>query len=176
MVKLQDISIYFTSSCCKKQSNKVSSKNLKNSSLSELTPNNSIYNYFLDLSPDIELHAATITIGNKHYGRMSAEEQYFEMKDSIKKFIPFHSKTQKYIFEFELQNNGQLHAHGIIQGVFQNKFIESFYHFGRRNSHNKSYQDIKHVSNYIDYICKERIFPTVHNIKKHDVKHPPHKK
>lgn len=114
------------------------------------------------------LKATTITIGEKWLGKLSYQDQYRIFIKRIKKYYPFHGPV-KYYYCFELTNNGQLHAHGIEYGGFQRRFIEAFSNFGKRNEHKESYKDIK-SDKYFDYIHKECVMPSIHNITKRYIK------
>ncbi len=127
---------------------------------------------FKSLPPDSNsLHAATITIGNIKYGSMSADKQYADIVKTIKNTYAFHGET-KYVFYFEFQKNGQLHAHGAIYNGYHSKFIDSFNKYGLRNIHDKSYEPIKTIE-YFEYICKDKEkikYKPIHNIKFQDIK------
>lgn len=129
--------------------------------------------YLIEQSEGTKNHAfaSTITIGNVRYGRLSAKTQYEHMKNAIKRHIAYHDPKKKYYYAFEYQRNGNLHAHGWELGSSQQRFIESFSHFGRRNSHDASYQNLANARSYWDYINKENAFPPITNIMKKDVKH-----
>lgn len=114
-------------------------------------------------------HVTTITIGTKWLGRMAAEHQYDIFVKKIKRHIPYHHKTKKYIYHFELTESGQLHAHGIEYNTCQNEFIESFQDFGSRNCHKKSFQELRNFEGYTKYIDKDNTFPSITNIKKSDM-------
>ena len=117
--------------------------------------------------------ATTITIGNKYYGSMSAKQQYKQMSKDIKKHISERpDKNCKYLYTFELQKNGQLHAHGIELGTWQNTFHANFGKYGRHNLNNKSYTDIvlRNFPSYYEYIHKEQVFPRIHNFTKKELK------
>lgn len=101
---------------------------------------------------DNTLYAPTITIGNKRYGAMSAEDQYKNMVKDIKR-VYNKGMEIKYLFYFELTQNGILHAHGVCDG-YQNIFIDGFHKYGKHNTNDKSYPEIKAI-NYFDYIKKE---------------------
>jgi len=168
MVKLQDISIYFRSDCCNKLGAAPLSKRP-----SKKAPIKFFEQLFNKLGNDSNsLHAVTITIGNVHYGSMSASEQYRHMKKAIKSCYRYHGET-KYIFYFEYQKNGQLHAHGVIYNGYRSKFIDHFNKFGKRNTHKDSYQNVKNI-NYFTYIQKDNSemqykYPIVHNILNKDL-------
>lgn len=118
-------------------------------------------------------HATTITIGNKYYGSMSAKKQYKYMYKAIRQHITDSKRASpncKLFYTFELQKNGQLHAHGIELGTWHNNFCASFSKFGRRNLHNASFQELKRPTEYLEYITKEEVFPRIHNITKKSVK------
>ena len=115
----------------------------------------------------VDMHAVTITIGNKHYGKMSYKQQYSEMVKTIKATYLYHGET-KYLFRFELQNNGNLHSHGILMNSYENKFHEAFHKFGQRNRHKLSFMKCRNIDGYLTYIDKENVLPMIHNIKKKD--------
>lgn len=161
MTKLKDISLFFISDCCN-GSAKPLSKRSRN-----IDPMPYFHKIFNSLPEHNEsLHAATITIGNVHYGRMSSQDQYKHMVKAIKQCYPYHGET-KYAFYFEYQKNGQLHAHGVVYNGYQSKFIDHFNKFGNRNTHDASYQLIK-KSDYFSYIQKEKEkmkkYTPIHNI------------
>lgn len=164
MVKLKDISIYFSlkSSCCNKQES--SPMPCRNSP--QILDTHKYFKYWYNKGVDIDI--TTITIGSKWLGRMSADEQYKQFVKDIKKGYPFHGKT-KYVYHFELQNNGMLHAHGIHMESYRDKFIETFDHYGKRNSHKESYQVCRNITGYLEYINKSNIYPPIHNVLKKDM-------
>lgn len=144
--------------------------------LSNRCPIDRPLNYFQKLENKLgyrsqALHVATITIGNKYYGCMDYIQQYNHVVKSIKQTYRYHGET-KYWFCFELQANGQLHAHGIIYNGYHAKFIEGFQKFGARNLHKDSYQPLRnkgYLSEYIhkDVLKKETLkIPPIHNITK----------
>lgn len=157
-MKFKDISIYFQSSCCNDGSAKPLSKRSR-----KMDP----VQFFKQLPSNVDLHAATITIGNIKYGSLSSYEQYLAMKKAIKRTYRYHGNT-KYLFFFEYQKNGQLHGHGIIYNGYQRKFVDGMIHFGQRNAHDSSYQLIKKKLFYLDYIQKEKEkmkkYIPIHNI------------
>lgn len=112
-------------------------------------------------------HAATITIGVKWLGRKTDKEQYEIICERIRKGFPYRG-TGRYIFHFELQGNGLLHAHGCLQDIYQGKFIEAVGDLGSRNKHNASFIEVKHIDKYLEYINKENVYPAIHNYKKKD--------
>lgn len=114
-------------------------------------------------------HATTITIGNKWIGKKSAKQQYKQLVRDIKRHIGYRSAV-KYLYVFEYQHNGHLHAHGVELGSYQQQFIESFSKYGRRNSCSESFQTVKHIDKYLEYIDKEHAFPYITNIHKHQYK------
>jgi len=100
---------------------------------------------------------------------MSNDEQYHHLKRAIKRTYKYHG-TEKYIFFFEQQNNGNLHAHGILMNAYRGKFLDNFHQFGQRNLHKDSYQEIRNLG-YFDYIQKDKIqskYKPIHNILKKD--------
>lgn len=163
MVKLINIEKFFLkANCC----NDGQSTSCRNSA-----PIDSIMKFFKHyFSKTVELHAPTITIGNKYYGAMSNNDQYKHMVKTIKETYPYHG-TIKYIFFFEQQENGNLHAHGVLMNAYESKFIDNFNKFGKRNLHKDSYQIIRNLG-YFEYIQKDinKIkFKPIHNIKKKDL-------
>ncbi len=114
-------------------------------------------------------HATTITIGNKRIGRLSQKKQYREFVRRIKRQYPFRGKV-KYLYCFEEQMNGQLHAHGWTLGDYQNHFISSFSDFGKHNMNSKSFQPIGDLAKYGLYINKENAYPPLTNITKREEK------
>ncbi len=127
-------------------------------------------NYFLYYAhTGIEMSAATITIGYKHILKLSYKEQYAMMVKEIKKTYKFHSDSIKYLFRFELQENGSLHAHGLIMNGYQNVFHTNFLKFGIHNTKALSYQTCRNIKGYLKYINKENVLPPIHNIRKKDL-------
>lgn len=115
-------------------------------------------------------NATTITIGNKYYGRLSADEQYKRMSLDIKRHIKKYREIEQWFFyTFELQKNGQLHAHGIEVGTYQESFVESFYKWGDRNMHPESFKKVSDFDAYYSYITKEPEYPSVHNFSKKSI-------
>lgn len=163
MVKLINIEKFFLkSSCCNGQSSTCRNSAPKNGTIIKF-----FKHYF---EKKVELHAPTITIGNKHYGGMSNDDQYKHMVKTIKEAYPYHG-TVKYIFYFEQQENGNLHAHGVLMNAYQSKFIDNFNKFGRRNIHDESYQTLRNIG-YFEYIQKDENkhkYKPIHNVKKKDL-------
>lgn len=162
MVKLINIEKFFKiNSCCS-----LESQSCRNSPQESSNPIQFFKYYY---NKNVELHAPTITIGNKYYGGMSNDEQYKHLCKAIKGAYPYHG-TIKYIFYFEQQNNGNLHAHGVLMNAYQSKFIDNFNQFGHRNIHDKSYQQIRNFG-YFAYIQKDEHktkYKPIHNILKKD--------
>lgn len=161
MVKLLNIEKFFLkTSCCDGQS----------TSCRISAPKNSPLDFFLFyFNRNIELHAVTITIGNKYYGGMSNDDQYKHLCKAIKQTYKFHG-VEKYLFYFEQQQNGNLHAHGVLMNAYRGKFIDNFNKFGQRNIHKDSYQEMRNLG-YFEYIQKDKIkykYKPIHNIHKKD--------
>lgn len=167
MPYIRDISLYFRPKCCIKEESSIERSEMP---CQNSPPPRGPYDYFRKMfNKGVCLHATTITIGNKRYGRMSDKEQYQEFKKAIRQHIKFHSNS-RYIYEFEHTKQGQLHAHGIEYNVYQNRFSESFHKFGARNGHKDSFQKIKAIDEYIKYITKDKEFPTLTNVGKKDIR------
>ena len=167
MVKINDISIFFKSSCCVKSAEVPPSCRISARNTGHPHPID-IFKYL----PKDALIAVTVTIGNKHYGRMSSDEQYKHMKKAISIFrwrLKLISEDAYYYFTFELQNNGQLHAHGILYNIYHTLFLECFSQFGRRNLAKESFQKVFDVDKYILYIQKEEVYKSIHNITKQNM-------
>lgn len=163
----KDISIFFQSSCCNKQ---IESSNFSKKSPCPNSAKIGRSAYIKKMADDsITMHATTITIGNKWLGKKSAKDQYEVFVKRIKQHIPYHS-SNKYLYHFELQNNGQLHAHGIEIGTYRAAFIESFGDFGMRNRHGEAFTKIKSLDKYILYMDKSNDFLPISNIKKSEYK------
>lgn len=126
------------------------------------------FDYFRFKCPVSTLHITTISIGCRWLGKKRSEDQYTIFCKKIRQHIPYRSES-KYIYCFELQKNGQLHAHGIEYDTYQGRFMESFCSFGSHNTNNKSFQECRNLEGYIKYINKENIYPTIHNILKKDL-------
>lgn len=173
----KDITTYFVSSCCQSSDGAISSNAEAEEYVAEslvrtlpkLRFTTEIKECLIHLAGQNTCFSPTITIGNKYYGRLSAQTQYKHFVKAIKGYLPYHGEI-KYIFTFELQANGQLHAHGFQTGGFQARFIEACSKFGRRNSHDASFQRTKHIPKYLDYINKEPVFPYITNIMKKDIR------
>lgn len=115
-------------------------------------------------------NATTITIGNKYYGRMSADEQYKRMSRDIRRHIKTYAEDDSwYFYTFELQKNGQLHSHGIEVNTYWAKFINSFELYGSRNIHKESFKKVSDFEAYYKYITKEPEYPSVHNLSKKNI-------
>lgn len=171
----KDITLYFTSPCCHSSETNINNALVNDNCVDSLVRtmpklrfNPSIHKYLVHMSTANTCHASTITIGNKYYGRLSAKTQYKHFKKQIKAYYPYRGKC-KYIFTFEYQLNGQLHAHGYIIGGWQATHIEAFSRFGKRNTHDDSYQTMKHPDKYATYINKDPVFPYVTNIMNKDI-------
>lgn len=164
MVKINDISIFFRSSCCSNSA--VVPPPCRNSARVTGHPHPiDIFKYL----PKGALTAVTITIGNKYYGSMSSDEQYKRMKKCISIFrwrLNLLDEDSYFYFTFELQSNGQLHAHGILYNIYHTLFVECFGQFGRRNLHKDSFQPVFDVDKYIAYIQKEEVYKRITNIQK----------
>jgi hypothetical protein len=143
--QLRDISIFFKSSCCNKESDP---ENEKFSSC-QIAPEK-VRQYFEDLE-GTDLKAATITIGNVKYGKLAYYEQHAEFEKAIKR-LP---KQARYYFRYEFQKNGQLHAHGIVYNLYDQPYFDIMSRFGTRNTKKESYQEIKHLKQYLDYMEKD---------------------
>lgn len=157
-INLKDVILFFSSSCCNNNSESSEISNFPCQNSHEMA-------YISGLPSGISAHAATITIGNKHYGKMSYKDQYKHMVRTIKDTYRFRGET-KYTAHFELTKNGQLHAHLLIINGYQVIFAEAFDKFGRRNSHLQSYQDCKNIPKYLEYINKENILKPINNFPK----------
>lgn len=160
----KDISIFFSvkSNCC-------------NSSTAEGDPcrnyakkvdPHKYFKYYSDKGVDV--YATTITIGRKWLGRKSADDQYKQFVKDIKRKWLYHGK-EKYCYHFELQNNGQLHAHGLHMNGDWASFIECFSDYGDRNTKKEAYQKCRNIQGYTEYIDKENAYPPIHNILKKDI-------
>lgn len=144
---------------------------LSNGYPSQSTPKTSTYLEFLQHFHDmgIDFNATTITIGNKWIGKKSSDQQYQIMKKDIRKHINRNKHRQEhtwYYYNFELQQNGQLHAHGIEVNTYLAPFHESFESYGKRNVHRESFKKMSNLNSYFEYIEKEKAYPTVTNITK----------
>lgn len=172
MVIVKDISIFFRSSCC------ISTSPPPCRNSARVTGGPQLMEYF-QLVPSGSLIAATITIGTKFYGSMSSDDQYKHFAKAIKYFKSqiknIYDPTGRYYFTFELQRNGQLHAHGILYNIYQKVFTDSFRQFGRHNENSKSYQKLNNLTLYTKYINKENAYPPLTNISKKDIINLPKK-
>lgn len=161
-VTMSDISLFFK--CC----NTIAERSSKRSAelLSERRPNRATCWDAIKILHERKctLHAATITVGVKWLGKLSADEQYVRFVKQIKKYYPYNG-NQKYIFCFELTKTGVLHAHGVMYDTYWNNFIEAFSDFGSRNSHKDSFQLVV-SEKYFAYMQKEQEYPTIHNFTK----------
>ena len=169
MVRTIDISIFFTSQCCKHNSNNGGASLVRPTPKKEgRCPPSVIRARQWALNNGFSAIAETITIGNKHIGKLGIEKQYKLIKKRIREYGRF--EELKYIYHFELQSNGNLHAHGIQFFGFQDRFITFFNDIGRHNMNDKSYQPVKDKKAYLDYINKENLFTPITNITKEDLK------
>lgn len=121
--------------------------------------------YLVDLSTKETLYATTITIGNKYVGCLSYHDQY-EKFIKVMKMNRKKNDTIKCIYHFELNSNGQLHAHGIETGGYAQNFKDAFGVFGKHNLHKDSYKKITNIRSYLKYIDKENIKPWFTNLHK----------
>lgn len=183
---VRDITLYFKSNCCNKT---VESKPCENSPPANsnclffkrkktiINPTvdydnvNRVHLHFKNAQADgVQLVKTTLTIGNKEIGKLSYIDQHKYFIKLIKSFTLHHKKCGndvKYIFHFELQSNGMLHAHGIEMNGNQTIFNLHFTKLGVRNSHQKSYDEVKRyigIEEYLNYINKENILPPFTNI------------
>lgn len=110
--------------------------------------------------PHVSWNATTITIGNKKYGKLDYKGQMRELKKDIKNYLEKNNYNGLYIFE--LQKNGNIHCHGIDDG-YRSKFEEAFSKYGKRNSNNESHKLVKHLEDYLRYICKNED-QLIHNL------------
>lgn len=169
-MKLKDISIFFMpkSQCCVKLE-ATESTCQRSPKSKKITMAHEYFKIMYGAAPT-SIHATTITIGEKWIGKLSSEVQYNLFKRHIQKHIaPYTADDAKYCYHFELQQNGQLHAHGIEFGTYHNRFIESFIDFGKRNKHPDAFTHVIDIDKYLEYIDKENIFPPITNVKKGDL-------
>lgn len=166
-IKLKNIAISFVSDCCTKL-NEQPIENGSTSSQTHAKIRPELRDYIMR-DPSTK-SATTITIGNKWIGKLSSRKQYIEFCKAIRKHIGKRDPVKKYLYVFELQDNGQLHAHGVEIGTWQASFIESFQHFGRRNVHDASFCRVKSIDKYLTYMDKEHAFPYITNIRSSDIK------
>lgn len=147
-----DISLYFTN-------HKHSSKRIYKRLLSELCPR-AIYRgkdfgpiKTLSEYPEITLTAGTVTIGNKRYLRMSWKEQMNELVLACKEFG--NRRGVEYVAFSEATLSQVPHLHMLIYNGNKAQFIKAFSKFGSRNRHDQSFQPVRNLPGYIDYITKE---------------------
>lgn len=167
-MKLKDISIFFMpqSNCC---ISKATESTCQRSPKKSIALAHKFFKLKYNIAPD-SMKATTITIGEKWLGKLDSKVQYEIFKKRIRDHMaPYRFDGARYCYHFELQSNGQLHAHGIEFGTYENRFIESFGDFGKRNKHAESYTKIHDIDKYIDYINKDNIYPPITNVKGGDL-------
>ncbi len=171
--RLRDISVFFKSNCCIR----VKTENRDGLSCkshprppAHKTKVYKIHEYFERLLEHEPLYATTITIGNKTIGKMSYHDQYKYFVKLIREKRPYNGAI-KYIYHFELTQNGQLHAHGVETGGYSANFHEAFGLLGKHNLSPKAYLEVVKVnfSKYLEYINKENIKPIISNVTNKDV-------
>lgn len=120
----------------------------------------------------LDFHATTITIGCRKYGKLSADEQYKRMVKDIRVHMKrYNFNDDKYYYYcFELQKNGQLHAHGIEINTYNTPFQEIFSDWGARNNHPESFKKVSSFEEYYKYITKECEYPTITNFSKRNMR------
>lgn len=116
--------------------------------------------------------ATTITIGNKRFGKLSAHDQYKRMARDVRIHMRRgHTNNDSYYFYcFELQQNGQLHSHGIEINTYKKPFDDMFSYWGKRNEHPESFKKVTDLKSYYKYITKECEFKTISNLSKKSCK------
>lgn len=171
---LKDISVFFTSKCCNREQPKKCMANPCGSHARVLPAIEKIHRYLETLSVrGCDMNKTTITIGNKIIGMKSYKEQYDDICRIIKLERPYRGAI-KYIYHFELQKNGQLHAHGLEIGSYMQNYVEAFSCIGARNAHPKSFVAVKRgdsITEYLRYMNKENILPMITNITKKEMIH-----
>lgn len=128
------------------------------------------------------IHMTTVTIGNIKYGKLGYMAQYSEIKKAIEtiqqaykvssdktgmEMIGSHIYGRKYLYIFEFQGNGQLHAHGIELGIYSYPWFKVMKRFGPRNLDDKSFQPVRnweglrkyYIKNVREMTNKHRVFP-----------------
>lgn len=160
----KDISIFFMSQCCQKSTDGTSKP--CRISAQKIAPHD-YFKFWYNKGTDVI--CTTITIGKKWLGRKSADDQYKQFVKDIKRAYPFHGKT-KYVYHFELQNNGHLHAHGLEIDGYNDTFICAFADYGSRNKSKEAYQKCRNIDGYCDYINKDNEYPPIHNILKKEIR------
>lgn len=169
-ITVQDVRLFFSSKCCTKIEESSGTDSEESSlSLGSSCQNSPQLKRFFAGCNKQNLFAVTITIGNKFYGKMSYKDQYKCMKRAIADLKRFESATD-YYFTFELTKNGQLHSHGLVHNLYQAAFGGIFGKFGSRNKHPKSFEPLGDLDSYWDYINKECICKSLHNITKNKIK------
>lgn len=127
-----------------------------------------VHKYFLELAKHEPLYATTITIGTKYVGCMSYHDQYKHIIKLMKLSRP-RGNSVKCIYHFELNSNGQLHAHGIETGGYAANFRSAFGMLGKHNLSKASYMKVNNLPEYMKYINKENIKPYYYNVMKKEI-------
>lgn len=167
-VKFKDITIYFPSRCCNGSLEQGDSPCQSHAQIDGAVERS--HKYMREMyKRGCIVNATTITIGNKAIGRLSSKDQYKVLKRRIKRHIPYNSEEERYVYHFELQNNGQLHAHGIEYNTYRGRFTDSFYDIGKRNLAIESFNKVSNIDRYIDYINKENVYPAITNVRRKDM-------
>lgn len=149
---MERLTLIFKSSCCNKLK-ETGAGSTSCQSYARFPPQLQAY---VESLSHVTMSATTITIGNKWIGSMSLKKQYKTMREQIKKHMR-QTKLES-IYVFEIQANGQLHAHGLEIGWNQATFIENFQHYGQRNRTDASYEKVRHLSKYLEYLQKDLLY------------------
>lgn len=98
------------------------------------------------------LYAGTVTIDSKKY----LTKNYYEKVHMIEKALREYGKNKSvnYIGFMEMTKSGEPHCHLLCTG-FQANFTKAFAHLGQHNKNNLSYQPVKSIEKYKEYIMKD---------------------
>lgn len=178
MANLRNLTFWFPikSSCCSNnavESSTTPGLSCQNSPLNVVTSrysnimltNHKLLMQLADLG--IKMYATTITIHCKWLGCKSYQDQYRYLKNMIKRR---EDQDTWYVYHFELQKNGNLHAHGVIAYLKStSEWGLKYKEIGIRNAHQQACQEIKHIRNYLEYINKENICMPITNIRRNQL-------
>lgn len=164
MVKLQDISIYFSSNCCNKKSIENISQTHKTpvgkvSSLGETLPekwHQQVENHFTSYK-HLPLHEVCVTFTPK-WRRLNALILHTKFKGFIQKFMAKHKdKRPWYVFYPEYSPKGYLHYHGIIYFDNANDYwTNEIKRLVRNKFGNTEGKEIYNFSKYYLYMTKDK--------------------
>lgn len=109
--------------------------------------------WLLEQNPD-SLTAATITV--KPNKTLCYYDQVNRIEKALNQYnIDKSNKRVKYIGFMEDTKGGLPHMHLLIYNAYRAPFVRHFKPLGVRNGHDLSFQPVKNVLKYVEYISKE---------------------